>query len=268
MKTKAYLMIKMNKEAGGNGHKSAIKELEAMPEVEVVAPVTGEYDLVGVAMVDTPKEVAGVANKIQAKEWVKSLHVLKVEPAAPNPFLDEVCSTPGGESIRWCAQCGLCSASCPNVAQMDYSPRKIIALSRAGRRYDVLTSNTMWICASCYLCTVRCPKNVKITEFMHALERLSNRHGLSLGRATPAMYRAFIDSIRSNGRVHELGMMMKFYLSTLSTGKMNPLATIKMLPLALKLLLHGRMSIKPTKIKGSKQLKTIVEKAQALGGAR
>jgi len=82
------------------------------------------------------------------------------------------------------------------------------------------------------------------------------------------MYRAFIDSVKNNGRVHELGMMMRFYLLTLLTGKINPMATIKMLPLALKLLLHGRMSIMPTKIKGSKQLKTIVEKAQALGGAR
>ena len=268
METKTYLMIKMEREDGGDGHKNAVKELEAMPEVESVAPVSGEYDLVGVAMVETPKGVAGVANKIQAKEWVKSLHVLKVEPAAPNPFLYEVCTTPGGESMRWCAQCGMCSASCPNVAQMDYSPRKIIALIRAGRRYDVLTSNTMWICASCYLCTVRCPRGVKITELMHALERLSTRHSLSYGRTTPAMYRAFIDSIKRNGRVHELGMMLKFYLSTILTGKINPLATIKMLPLALKLLLHGRVSIKPTKIKGNEQLKAIVERARALGGAK
>ncbi len=191
-----------------------------------------------------------------------------VEPVAPTPFLDEICTTPGGETVRWCIQCGTCSASCPNVAQMDYSPRKIIALIRAGRRYDVLTSNTMWICASCYLCTVRCPRGVKITELMHTLERVSTRHGLSLGRTTPAMYRAFIGSIKKNGRVHEFGMMMKFYLSILPTGKMNPLATIKMLPLALKLLSHGRMSLKPTKIKGSKQLRIIVEKARALGGTR
>jgi len=268
MEIKAYLMIEMDREDGGDGHRNAVEELQAMPEVVAVAPVSGEYDLVVEATVDIPIRVGVIADKIQAKEWVKRLHVLKVEPAAPNPFLDEVCSTPGGKSIRWCAQCGLCSASCPNVAQMDYSPRKIIALVRAGRRYDILTSNTMWICASCYLCTVRCPKDVKITELMHTLERLSTRHGLSYGRATPAMYRAFIDSIKNNGRVHELGMMTRFYLLTLSTGKMNPLATIKMLPLALKLLLHGRMSIKPTKIKGSEQLKTIVERAQALGGAR
>jgi len=184
-------------------------------------------------------------------------------------FLEEVYSVPGGDSIRWCIQCGMCSGSCPNVTQMDYSPRRTIALIRSGRSRDVLTSNSMWVCASCYLCTVRCPKDVKITELMHALERLSVYHGLISRRtSTPTMYRAFVNSIKSNGRVHELGMMLKFYLSTILTGKINPFATIKMLPLALKLLTHGRMSIKPRKIKGSEQVKTMVKRAQALGGVK
>jgi len=91
------------------------------------------------------------------------------------------------------------------------------------------------------------------------------------------MYKAFVNSIKNNGRVFEVGMMMRFYLSTLLTKsylwavltrKVNPLDTIGMLPLALKLMSHGRMSIKPKKIKGVEQLKTIVEKARALGGAR
>ncbi len=194
--------------------------------------------------------------------------VESVEPAALTPFLEEVSSTPGGETVRWCVQCGTCSSSCPNVAEMDYSPRKTIALIRAGRRYAVLTSNTMWICASCYLCTVRCPRGVKITELMHALERVATRHGLTLRRTTATMHRVFINSIKKYGRIHEFGMMLKFYLSTIPTGKINPLVSLKMLPMALKLLSHGRMELKPTKIKGNKQLKAIVEKAQALGGTR
>jgi len=154
-------------------------------------------------------------------------------------FLEEVGSIPGGESVRWCIQCGMCSGSCPNVNQMDYSPRRSIALIRAGRRHDVLTSNSMWVCASCYLCTVRCPKEVKITELMHTLERLAAYYGLTTKRTpTATMYQAFIDSIKSNGRVHELGMMTKYYLSVVLTFKVNPFSLIKMLPLALNLLFH------------------------------
>ncbi len=274
----AYLMIKVDKIDGGNGRRDAIKELEAMPEIAMVEPVSGEYDLIVTATVDVPIRVGVIAKEIEAKKWVKNLHVLKVEPAQPNPFLDEVCSLPGGECVRWCVQCGMCSASCPNVDKMNYSPRKTIALIRAGRRYDVLTSNTMWICASCYLCTARCPREVKITELMHSLERLAARHSLyNKGVSTPAMYKAFINSIKNNGRVFEIGMMMRFYLSTLLTksylwavltGKANPLNTFVMLPLALKLLSRGRMSIKPKKIKGVGQLRAILERAQALGGVR
>lgn len=290
MGTKAYFMVKMETIASGDGHAEAVRELEAMPEVETVETVSGEYDLIVTAAVDVPIRVGIVAKEIEAKEWVKSLRILNAEPAQPNPFLDEVCSLPGGECVRWCMQCGMCSASCPNVSQMDYSPRKIIALIRAGRRYDVLTSNTMWVCASCYLCTARCPKEVKITELMHSLERLTARHSLRNGEvSTPAMYGAFVNSIKGNGRVFEMGMMIKFYLSTLLTGKANLLATtnmflatiksslatvktllgtIRMLPLALKLLLHGRMSLMPRKIKGAKQVRAIVETAQTLGGVQ
>ena len=176
-------------------------------------------------------------------------------------FLEEVYSVPGGDSIRWCIQCGTCSGSCPSVTQMDYSPRQTIALIRSGRSHDVLTGNSMWVCASCYLCTVRCPKEVKITELMHALERLSVHHGLISRRtSTPIMYRAFVDSVKSNGRIHELGMMIKFFLKT------NPLASLKILPVGLSLFLHGRMSIKPRKIKGTEQIKAMVKRAQTLGG--
>ncbi|HEX75714.1 MAG TPA: hypothetical protein G4O12_03930 [Dehalococcoidia bacterium] len=263
MGTKAYLMVKMEMSYARDGHTDGMKELKAMPEIETVEPVSGDYDFVIAATVDAPVRVASVASEIRAKEWVKNLDVLKVEPAAPNPFLDEVCSTPGGECVRWCVQCGMCSASCPNVGKMDYSPRKIIALIRAGRRYDVLTSNSMWVCASCYLCTVRCPKDVKPTELMHALERLSFHHGLRHGAtSTPAMYNAFVNSINNNGRVHELGVMSKFYLKT------NPLAVLKMIPIGLKLLSRGRMPLKPRKIRGINQLKTIIEKANVLGGAQ
>jgi heterodisulfide reductase subunit C len=267
MATKAYLMVKIKSKNGGDGGQDAVKELAAMPDVETVIPVSGEYDLVCVAPADTPKRVARVASELRGKEWVKDLHILKVEPSAPNPFLDEVAFTLGAETIRWCAQCGMCSASCPNVAQMDYSPRKVIALIRAGRRQDVLSSNAMWLCASCYMCTARCPRGVKITELMHALERLSLRYGLHYGKNTPFMNKAFLGTIRRNGRICEVSMMMKFYLTTIFLGQMNPMKLVRMLPVAFGLLIHRRMPIRAHQIKGREQLKTIMERARALGGA-
>jgi len=182
-------------------------------------------------------------------------------------FLEEVCSVPGGEGVLACIQCGVCSGSCPNVALMDNSPRKTIALIRAGRRDEVLSSNTMWVCLSCYRCTVRCPREVKPTDLMHALETLTIRHKLTNKKtATPIMYRDFVDSIRSYGRVHEFGMMIKF-MTKLVWMKKNPLVGLRMLPVALKLLTHGRLALAPKRIKGAKEIKNIVSKVKALGGS-
>ena len=150
----------------------------------------------------------------------------------PRSFLEEVAVAPGGENIHACIQCGACTGSCPVAGEMEYPPRKIIAMIRAGMRDEVLSSNSMWYCLSCYMCTVRCPRNVKPTELAHALECLSNQHDFSIkGTRTPLMYRSFVNSIRENGRIHELGMMLRFYRSIMPYLLANPLANMKMLPL-------------------------------------
>lgn len=180
-----------------------------------------------------------------------------------NDFLNEICSIPGGEKIRLCIQCGTCSASCPNIDKMEYSPRQIIAMARAGMRDEVLSSNSMWCCASCYLCTVRCPRDIKPTELMHALESVAAKRGVSNSKTlTPAMYRSFSDFVSSIGSVPEVGFMMKYYFRT------NPLRAINMAPQAISLVRHGRMSLKSRRMKpeAERQLKAILKKAKELGG--
>lgn len=191
-------------------------------------------------------------------------------------FLAEVRNMPGGSAINECIQCGTCTGSCPNASRMDFAPRKVIAMVRAGLRDEVLSCNTMWYCATCYLCTVRCPREIKPTEIMHALESIAINSGLVNKRlSTPIFYQAFVDSINSNGRSHEFGIMMKYYMRTFwSKLKRNPFSAmkmvslIKMMPFALKLLLRGRLPIRATKIHGCDELKTMIDKAHSLGGAR
>ncbi len=178
-------------------------------------------------------------------------------------FIDEVCSIPGGDAIHSCIQCGMCTGSCPTANKWDYPPRKAIAMVRAGLRKELLSSNSMWFCASCYTCTVRCPRDIKPADIMHALEILAIRSGLSTRRSrTPVMYRCFVDSAKSNGRVYEMGMMLKLFLKT------NPFAALKMAPIGLGMFLHKRLPLKPNRIKGIGELKAILDKAKALGGAK
>lgn len=178
-------------------------------------------------------------------------------------FVDEVASMPGGEHIRECIQCGVCSGTCPVAREMEYAPRKIIAMIRAGMRDDVLSSASMWHCVSCYLCTVRCPRDIKPTELAHALESMAVQQGFRIrDTRTPVMYRSFVGSVKGNGRVHELGMMLRYYFTT------NPLAALKMTKVGLQLFLRKRMPLMPSKTKGKEDLSMIIQKFRAVRGSQ
>ena len=90
MGTKAYFMIDLADEAREEGRcAQAMTELEAIPEVEVVEPVSGSCDFL--VKVDVPIRAIFVANKIREKEWVKRLRILRVEPVEPEkPTLSEL----------------------------------------------------------------------------------------------------------------------------------------------------------------------------------
>ena len=82
MGTKAYFMVNMDKRFSNDGYYlEAIRELEAIPEVKEVKPVSGACDLL--VKVEAPIRMIFVANKIRTKNWVKSFHVLNVETAQP-----------------------------------------------------------------------------------------------------------------------------------------------------------------------------------------
>jgi heterodisulfide reductase subunit C len=175
-------------------------------------------------------------------------------------FLERLYAEPGGEYVRLCAQCGMCVASCPSASRVDYPPRKLISLLRAGRQLEVLTSNSMWLCLSCYLCSERCPRGVVFPALIHALQRLVNRYHLPTYRSTaPKMYQEFISIVENNGRNHELYLLLRYYFKT------NPLGALKFMTVGLKMLLCGRLVLRPPKkIKGFEQLKLMLDRAKAM----
>jgi len=81
MTTKAYFMVSVAEKFCQDGYREAVTDLQAMPEVKSVESVSGVCDLL--VQVEAPIRVVLVANKIMAKEWVKRLYVLKVEPFQP-----------------------------------------------------------------------------------------------------------------------------------------------------------------------------------------
>ncbi len=179
-----------------------------------------------------------------------------------SPFLKEIMAdAPGAERIVHCLQCGSCGGSCPNGADMQYTPRTVFALINANERDTVLEANTMWCCVSCYLCTTRCPQDIPITEIMYALKRLAIAEGKFKGTDAPALAKTFTDMVEKYGRSFELGLASRYYLFN------KPLAMLKMGPLGLSMFTRGRMALVPTKIRKLDQLQAVIQKAKQLGGA-
>jgi heterodisulfide reductase subunit C len=134
--------------------------------------------------------------------------------SSENRFLKEVLDE-SGVDIRACYQCQKCSAGCPVVSAMDMLPNQVIRQIQYGRREQVLTSGSIWICASCHTCSVRCPNDIDFAHVMDSLRHIALRSGISAGeKEIPVFHKAFLDSIRSTGRIHELSLIMRFKLKT------------------------------------------------------
>ena len=93
-------------------------------------------------------------------------------------FKYDVANEPGGENIKVCFACGLCTASCP-VADIDekFNPRRIIHMVLLGMRKEVLSSDTIWFCIQCYNCQGHCPQNVDFADIVKALRSMAVREG-------------------------------------------------------------------------------------------
>lgn len=180
-------------------------------------------------------------------------------PSKPRTFREQVWAIPGGEAIKLCIQCGTCAGSCLNANQMDYSPRKVIAMVRANMKTEVLKSNSMWYCVSCYLCSVRCPRDIHITDMMYVLKHLAIEEGYVWKRGrTSNLAKGIVESINRYGRVFEVEMVINYFLRT------RPRRLIGMIPLGFNLLRKGRMPLRPHPIKGRAELRKIVETAERL----
>ena len=182
------------------------------------------------------------------------------ESVLDHDFLDEIYSLPGGHEVKKCIQCGTCSGSCPQGAVMDYAPRKIFSLIRAGFRDEVLGSNTIWYCSSCYTCAVRCPKEIKITDVMYALKRIAIKEGKAKqGRKAAVLSKTFMAMVNKYGRNHETELMTRYILAA------EPFNAFNFVPQGWRLFSNGRLPVMPHKIKNIGQLRKILKKVDELG---
>lgn len=178
---------------------------------------------------------------------------------ATNEFKEEViASTPGGDKLETCLQCGTCSGSCPSGPDMDHTPRKIFAMIEAGMKEEVLQSNTPWHCVSCYYCMARCPKDIPITDIMYTLKNMAVEAKYYDNSDAPDFSESFIGYVEKYGRSFEFGLATRYHLTH------KPLTKISYGPFALNMLIKNRISLRPDRIEGIDQLQAILNKAKTM----
>ncbi len=130
-----------------------------------------------------------------------------------NDFLKEVeAHVEEGEWVKMCMQCGVCAGSCPLGPHWQHPPQEIFMMIRAGKREEVLSSDSMWMCTSCYNCIVRCPRGLPITHIMHGLAHYAHRLGLAPEKQPTRVFaKLFWDNITKTGRANELKMGLSLY---------------------------------------------------------
>ncbi len=155
-----------------------------------------------------------------------------------------------GEWVKMCMQCGLCSGSCPTNFQSgwDHPPQEIFMMIRAGKRDEVLSSSSMWMCTSCYNCYVRCPRKVPVTHLMHGIAEYAYRIGRApKNQPTQHLSKTFWDNATKHGRVNEVKLTQSLYfkdgigagikkglemkdvaLGLVKAGRLNPLEALGM----------------------------------------
>ncbi len=178
---------------------------------------------------------------------------------ANGQLIKEIAQKAGKDSrLEMCIQCGTCGGSCPSAMDMEHTPRELFALLRAGERETALSSNTSWICVSCYFCAVRCPQEIRIPDVMYAIKSVAITEGLYQDATASDFSQTFVDMVENYGRSYELGLATRHYL------RHFPLRLPSMAPMGLGLMSKQRLNITPKRIKGIKQLKSILKKAKEL----
>ncbi|OFW63281.1 MAG: hypothetical protein A2Y74_09120 [Actinobacteria bacterium RBG_13_63_9] len=157
-----------------------------------------------------------------------------------------------------CFSCHKCSSGCPVVEDMDIAPHQIIGMVGAGLEGEVLRSTAIWLCTGCQTCTTRCPNGVDVVGVIEALKQRAAAAGIRAGdRRVVAFHRAFLESVKARGRVHELALMARYAART----RRPP----EGLRLGVKMLRKGKLPLLPPRKTATGEIRRLFEEAKGEG---
>jgi heterodisulfide reductase subunit C len=168
-----------------------------------------------------------------------------------NTFIERI-SELSHQNVRRCYYCLRCSAGCPSAYAMEYSPAQMLRLVQLGQKEALLASSAIWLCIGCETCGTRCPNEIHAGAVIDALRHIALEEGVSPAeRSVFKMHEAFLDSIRTWGRLHELTMILQHKLTSRDL--------LSNLDMGLDMFVKGKIHPLPKRIKGIDEVKALFE---------
>ena len=86
---------------------------------------------------------------------------------------------PDAEKLKYCDDCGTCTASCPVVKIIpEYNPRVFFGNVLLNQK-NVLAGVELWLCACCYRCYERCPQGSNLPELWRSAREVAVEQGVT-----------------------------------------------------------------------------------------
>ena len=155
------------------------------------------------------------------------------------------------QNVRRCYYCLRCSAGCPAAYAMEYTPAQILRMVQLGQKEALLESSAIWLCIGCETCGTRCPNEIHAGAVIDALRQIALAEGVPAAeRSVFQLHKAFLTSIRTWGRLHELTMILQHKL----TSGDNLLNNMDM---GLVMFLKGKIHPFPQRIEGLAEVRKL-----------
>ncbi len=176
----------------------------------------------------------------------------------------DVVAEQSGEDVRSCYYCQKCTAGCPTAFVMDYKPAQLLRMIQLGQRERVLSSKAIWMCIGCEACGTRCPNQIRLAPVMDVLRQMALDEEYAPETAIYSLHQSFLDSIRMWGRMHEVTMLAEFKTrELLAEYPVFFKGLLDDMKLGANLVMSGKLSFLPERIKGLEEIRALYEEAAA-----
>jgi heterodisulfide reductase subunit C2 len=167
------------------------------------------------------------------------------------------------ENVSKCYQCGKCAAGCPLSDEMDLKPNQILRHLQQeypGYEDEVLGAYSIWLCLTCQTCSARCPQEVDIPAITDYLRCESIRQNKVNPKAMDILHfhNSFLSSVKSNGKLTEVGLIRNYKLKTWHL--------MQDVMLAPQMFAKGKLKLGSHKIDDIGKIRRIFEKTEEQGG--